>query len=378
MFKIQTDAFKTAMAKAAKGASCNKILPLTSLLALEVKDGSLMLATTDSENNLEVYVDGVKGKDMSAVVSVELMSKLIAKQTCPSISVSLKDEYLEVKGNGVYKVPLITDEEGLVEFPFLDFDAEELEPEEVLLSSIRHAVEVGKSSLCTDAALSYLRVYHSYVPEEEGTLPACVITTTGECITINRFKLMEKTISLTPSMMELLLLNTEEKIICYRTDDEILFDGGSVLVHGPVCEHTEEFPIEDIEENEEVSFPSSCELVKDALSAVIDRLCLFVEPFDKNAATLNFTKTGLQVSSLSSSSVEELKYTKSEKFKPVRIMVDVQLLKSQLDSIPGQTVGLQYGNDQAIKFTSGNITKMLALFDEEVQVEIPQEEEVEE
>jgi DNA polymerase III sliding clamp (beta) subunit (PCNA family) len=46
--KIATEKFQDMVARASKGASENKLLPITRLMAFELKDNVLTLTTTDT------------------------------------------------------------------------------------------------------------------------------------------------------------------------------------------------------------------------------------------------------------------------------------------------------------------------------------------
>ena len=54
MLKVKTKTLQEMTQKAMKGASNNKILPLTSMLAIELKNNVLTLTTTDFSNYLEI------------------------------------------------------------------------------------------------------------------------------------------------------------------------------------------------------------------------------------------------------------------------------------------------------------------------------------
>lgn len=365
MFKVPAEAFKIMVAKAAKGASCNKVVPITSLINIQLTGGTLCLTTTDTENTLEVYREGVAGEDMRAVVGVELFSKLIAKQTCEAITIDLKESYLFVKGNGEYKVPLTVDEEGMVQFPEFSFDrAAAGDPEIVNLSSINHVVAVNKSSVCTNPDKSALGGY--YVHTADDLLGGNVITTNENVICFNGFKLLNQQAFLTLSMMDLLALNTQEKIECYRHEGYLLFETADIVVHGPEHDGTAQFPLEQLAALHQLEFPSRCAVSKISLQSVLDRLALFIEAFDKNGAYLRFTKEGLQIKSKQDSSDEVLKYTKSENFAPVQALVDVPLFKLEVDSLPGDMVEISYGQEAAIAISSGKVTKIISLLDDDV------------
>ena len=51
---LDTVLFKDMVARARKGASNNSIIPLTSMMAIQLEDNKLTLTTTDSKNFLYI------------------------------------------------------------------------------------------------------------------------------------------------------------------------------------------------------------------------------------------------------------------------------------------------------------------------------------
>ena len=76
---IKTDIFKEIISRAIKGASQNKLIPLTSLMAIQLKDDQLTVITSDATNYLYINQDNIAGDDFYVVVQVEQFSKLISK-----------------------------------------------------------------------------------------------------------------------------------------------------------------------------------------------------------------------------------------------------------------------------------------------------------
>ena len=115
--KIATNLLKEAVNNSLKGTSNNALIPITQMIGIKLNNNKLHLLSTDMTNTLEMTLDKVLGDDIDITVEAEKFGKLISKMTSPEIDLSVKDDVLIVKGNGTYKIPLISDEEGLVSFP---------------------------------------------------------------------------------------------------------------------------------------------------------------------------------------------------------------------------------------------------------------------
>ena len=87
--QIKTTKLQEMLSKAIKGASNNKLIPLTGLIAIQLKDNKLTLTTTDATNYLYIQDDNIEGDDFYAVVQVDTFAKLVARMTCETITIDL-------------------------------------------------------------------------------------------------------------------------------------------------------------------------------------------------------------------------------------------------------------------------------------------------
>ena len=72
---IPTGKFQDMVARASKGASENKLLPITSMMAIELKDNVLTLTTTDTANYLKVKADKVDAIVLDSLPAEEIVSQ---------------------------------------------------------------------------------------------------------------------------------------------------------------------------------------------------------------------------------------------------------------------------------------------------------------
>jgi hypothetical protein len=353
--EIKTAKFQDMVAKAAKGAGCNKVLPITSLMSIQLTSGYLRLVTTDSANTLVMQEDKIEGDDFYAVVPVEQFSKLIARTTTETIQLSLKENTLEVKGNGVYNIPLPVDEDGIVQFPMYLFEKQK-DSETVFLTTIKNILAINRSSVAKTMDKPCLRGY--YVSDK-------VISSDGFSIAVNNIKVLKKPVLISQTMMELLELNTQEKIEMFYTKGFFLFETENMIVYGPEHEGLKIYPVKETEGFLGIDIPSMCKVPSLLLKNVMDRLALFIEPYDMNGAYFTFTPEGLCITSKKSSSVEVINYQDSKDFTPFVCCLDIPMFKAQLDSLPGEFVEIWYGHPQVLKTVDGNITMILALLEDE-------------
>ena len=354
--KVVTSRMKEAVNKAIKGAGFNNLIPITSMIGIKLSDGKLRLLTTDMTNTLCIIIDKVAGDDMDITVDADKFGKLIAKTTSEDIDLSVNDDILYVKANGTYKIPLISDEEGLVTFPALS--ETKGKTTNVKLTSIMQAYNINKSALAKTLENPALTGYYC------GDM---VISTDANVITFNDFKMFEQDepLLISPQLMQLLTLNNHEDIKLIADKTLLTFITDDMVVQGAVMEGIEDFPADDVKAYLDEAFTSSCKVPKDLLLATLDRLALFIEPYDKNGAYFTFGRKGINIHSKKDASTETINYVESKDFEPFVCCVDIPMLKEQLQANPDDTVKICYGNENALKIESGKVTQVIALLEDE-------------
>ena len=354
--KVVSSRMKEAVNKAIKGAGFNNLIPITGMIGIKLSDGKLRLLTTDMTNTLCIIIDKVAGDEMNITVDADKFGKLIAKITSEDIDLSVKDDVLYIKANGTYKIPLIADEDGLVVFP--DVNVGDKANAVTKLSSVMQAYNINRSALAKTLENPALTGY--YCGDK-------VVTTDANVITFNDYKMLEydEPVLVSAQQMALLTLNTSEDIEVLVTDTNIQFVTDDVVIDGARMEGIEEFPINDINGYLDVAFTSSCKVPKDLLLSVLDRLSLFIEPYDKNGAYFIFGRKGINIHSKQDASTETINYVESKDFQSFVCCVDIPMLKEQLQANPDDTVKICYGNENALKLESGKVTQVIALLEDE-------------
>lgn len=352
--KIKTDKLQEMVSRAIKGAGFNKLIPLTSLIAIECKDGELQFTTTDATNYLYIKESGVGGDDFYAVVEAGKFSKLISKMTCEFITLEL-NQNLEVHGNGNYTIELPLDEDGNpIKFPNpLENVQLKMEPDTVIQkSTIEVILNSLKPSLATTLEVPCYVGYH--------IADKVTATDTFKIASLD-VKLFNEARLISPEMMNLLDVIGAENINVDMTDSEIIFSTPDCIVYGRKMEGIEDYQIDAINGLVAQEFPSKCKLPKKALLQLLDRLSLFVGTYDKNSIKLTFIPEGIQISSKSSNGVEIVSYLDSTDFKAFTCLVDVEMLTQQIKACTEDSIELHYGLENCVKFRDGKITQVLAL-----------------
>lgn len=357
-FTINTQTLQDMVAKAVKGASNNKMIALTQLMNIKLKDNKLTLVTTDASNYLYITQDKVPGDDFEVVVPVDIFSKLVSKTTSEKMTFELNENMLEVKGNGKYSIELILDENGsYIEYPnplasmdlTMPTTAFNLSTAKIILESVKPAIAKTTEVPC----------YTNYFVGDK------VVATDTFTVAGLDIDVLQDSCLVSSETMDLLATFTEENISIYTDDEHIVFTTSSATVYAPYGEGYEDYAIDAISGLLTQEFDSQCAVEKRALLNVLDRISLFISPYDKNAVTLTFTSGGLMINSTSNSGTETLDYKESDNFTEFTCSVDVEMLKAQVKATSSDLITIEYSEDNAIKLQDGNVTVIIALLDEE-------------
>ena len=345
---INTEAFKEMVSKSVKGASCTKGMPLTSMMAIQLADGVLTLLTSDGSNYLYIRKDKVPGDDFYVTVLVDKFSKLISRMTSENITLELKDNTLEVVGNGKYLIELPDDEGELVKYP--DPLSELKDPHsvgEISATTIHTILNTVKPALAKTLEEPQYTGY--YVGDK-------VVATDKSKICVINSEIFKVAYLISPVMMELLSCMTEEKINVDEQDGILVFSSPDCVVYGPsMIDEIEDYEIEDINNLLDIKIDSMCKLSKSALLQLLDRLALFVEALDDNAIYLTFTKQGLMIKSKAESGEEIIPYVESNNFQEFACILDIVDFTSQIKSQTADVVEMYYGDDTILKTVDGDI-----------------------
>ena len=359
---LKTEKLKEMVSRAVKGVGNNKLIPITSLMAIEVTGNKLMIVTTDATNYLYIIKDKVVADNFYVVVDANTFSKLISKMTCENVTLEVKAGMyvLEVKGNGNYKIELPLDENG--------------EP-------IRYPDPVGNLSLSEDTSAGVVNrstiqvILETIKPALATTLEnPCyigyymgdrVVATDTYKIASMGVKLFDEAKLISQELLDLLAVMNAEKISVDVVDDDIVYSTPDCVVYGKFMEGIEDYAIDAISGLVDTEFDSFCSVPKNALLQLLDRLSLFVGTYDKNAIHLTFTQNGLQISSKAANGVEIIDYVSSSNFKDFTCAIDIQMLTQEVKAISNDVIELYYGEDNAVKMTDGNITIIVALLEDD-------------
>lgn len=357
--KVSTEKFKEMVSKAVQGAGNNKLIPITQLMGITQVGENLMLTTTDATNYLYITHKMGKSQDFNVTVPVEQFSKLIGKMTSKEISLEIKDNLLEVVGNGTYTIELPLDEDGkLIVYPnpkddYFDGDFEyngsmSKEDIAVILDSV-------KPSLAT--SYEYPSITNYYVGD------MVVATDSMNCASFD-VGMFDDDSLISSQLMDLLGVIADKNINYFMNGEVMLFVSDVGEVFTQQIQTTDEYPIDKLKAFIEQDFESVCKVRKDDFIALLERIALFVGKNDDRAVRLYFEKDGIRVSNKARKSNELIEYVDSKQYKAYDCEINIDMLLTQLKAYNADVVELHYNNDVCIKFVNEDLVQIISLMEE--------------
>lgn len=357
--KILTSLLQKMVSKAIQGSSNNKNLPLTSLIGIEFKEdnlgrkGNLILITTDGSNTFKINQEVEGNGEFYTIVNADTFAKLIGKTTKEEITLENKENYLEVIGNGTYKLEIAINEEGeMVRFPKIKNI--EKEPEEIDTKALKEALEVSKSSVAKTMEVPCLTGY--YIGTDK------IISTDRQLVCKLQKQLVKEPLLISSEMAELLKLIDEEKVNLLKDENNLIFYTNTIIISGKELENKDLYPVQPIEDLTKLEYSNNIIVNRNELLNVLDRLSLFISDYDKNGVHLAFTKEALLVKSQKSNAQEliDAECTSEEEY---NVLVDIEMLRSQLESLQEENVIIYFGQDKSIELKEKDTILVLSLLE---------------
>lgn len=358
--EIGLDKIRNLTTKAYKGVSNNRLAPVTSLMGLEFGPDGFVIRTFDGENHVVVKDRSFKTDEKSNItINAEIFKNLIDKVTTDKVGLEIKDRFLEVTANGTYRIEIVYDDDKVLTMKNVDNDLDK-----------EGAVEVKVDRKVLQAALDYNEVSAAKTTEvlfETGAFMGKDIITTDEVLATithkefipnNRFLFKYSTLHLID------IFDKDELTFKYCANgtvyDFALTDGNN-LVRGVTMEGAADYPVKEL--TDLVMGGSTtiyCEVETAKILEILDRLSIFVTPYDNDRVDLSFTNSSLAISSKQSKAVEKIVPVSQYYDHDVLISLSLTPFKMQLSTIKDKTIKLYYGSEQSVRIGTAEADYLIA------------------
>lgn len=354
---LKTSQFKEVCSLILAATDSNEISTLTETLELVTEDKVLYLNVTNKEYYASVKFQLDHEEEFHATVNANLFLKLIAAVTTENIELTVHDTYITVKANGNYKIPLIFDNDQLMELPIIIIENKTVEMN--ISGSILESISNYNSKELAVGSLAR-PVQKMFYIDQEG----CITFTTGACV--NSFTL-EKPI-------RILLSNRLVKLFKLFKGSMIRFTLGydpisDTIIQTKVSFATDKIkltaitgcddsllnqvPVTAIRGRANKAYPYSVVLNKEALVEATNRLLLFSAGYgskenNKPYSLFEFVEGKVTIYDTNKEQTEVLSYQDGTVLtQPYSMVLDLVDFKRILDGCTEQYVTLNFGDNKA-------------------------------
>ena len=346
-----------------------EISTLTETLELKVENKVLYLNVTNGEYYASVKFDLESDEQFHAAVNANLFLKLIAAVTTEDIELQAMSNYVLVKANGTYKIPMIFEGDKLLSLPKIEVKNPTVSMK--VSGSVLESILNYNSKELLRGTISR-PVQKMFYVDETG----CITFTTGACV--NNFSL-EKPV-------KVLFNNRLVKLFKLFKNDMVDFTLGYDSISEELVQTKVEFktskitltavtgcndellnsvPVAAIRGRATATYANNVVLNKEELLASINRLLLFSAGYGsvKNLKPYSLFECKDDTMTIYDSNKENKEVIKFKNATKVdseySMTLDLSDLKLILDTITDEYVTLSFGNHQAVVLKRTNISNVV-------------------
>lgn len=352
--KINTNKLKNMLGHVTK-IKPNPLLEISNYIQLVCDSDGLKINATDGDNHITVFQDNeVNDEPVEFIIKTDQFVRLINKTTTENVTLTDKGTYLEVKGNGTYKVELVQDE------VYPDHKIETngaLEIKDCVTYNLKHGFSVGKNVKSQTAADGCL---FGYLIRSNHIITADAIK-----VNASDFECDGLEVLIPPALANLVSTLNDEKVNIFVDADNnsIMLECKNIVISGTLMEGVEEYP-ESILPMIEESQPSLCTVDTQEFLKALNRIGLFIDVYDMNTLQIAFVGDLITLQT-SGGSVESITTKDSPRHEDIVYEVNIKFLYDLISSVDSPTIDIEYGNPDLIKIVSDKDKMLLSTMDNE-------------
>lgn len=348
------------------GLDANELSMVTNALEIHADNNNLHMSITNGEYKVSVTMPTNINCSFHATVNAELLLKLVSQITTENIDLCVKDNILMVVGNGEYKLPILYDNDVVLELPTINIEnvVDEFDIDGAVLMSI-----LNYNSKQLSIGTISKPIQKLYYIDNQGA----ITFTSGACV--NMFNIpCDIKLLLNNKIVKLFKLFEGKLVHCIVGNDLISKDIIQTKIKF-ICEDVEvsaivscdnsmlnSMPVNAIRSRVEDVYDYSVTLDKSALLKSINRLMLFNTKSDFVIYNkFIFGPQGLVLYDSTGNNKEELSYIKDGNKIDTEYVanIDISELKGVLESCFESYVQLHFGNHEALLLNRSHVYNII-------------------
>ena len=356
---VPTVTLRDLVSRAAKGSTNVDLIPMSGLMQVKAEGGKLYVTTTDNINYLTTYAD-VTCDNFEMVLQTKSFAQTVSKITSIDTTFVIEGTKVTIEANGKYNLSLVTDAEGnAIVFPSIEVspigNTYHLTSEEV-----KSVLTLSKSSKAEKTEVP--QVLQNYYADSER-----VLTTNYFKACSNPVKVSDSPILISSIVMDLVNSVVDESgVDVYQNNDYIVFESTTGKLVGKKADGISDYPASDLIGVISNTLASSVQMNRTLFIQAVDRMCLFVDAYEENRLTLNFTSEGLNLYAPKSDSSETINYISVDTplVSDVKFSINGCFLKNQLSACDKEALTIRFSDAAGLQIVCGETTLMLGLLND--------------
>lgn len=364
---LNTEELKEVCTKILTAVDTSEAAILTETLELKTEGEDLLISVTNKEYYVQVRLNLGTIESFHATINASLFLKLISQITTEDITLVIKNNALNIVGNGNYKLPLIYNGDKLLELPTIEIEEPSIDmyiDSNTLLDILKYnGKEIAKGAISRP-------VQRYYYVDEKGA----ITFTSGACV--NNFNLDKP--------VKMLLSNKVVKLFKLFAGESVQFILGHSAINNDIIQTRVQFksahvalsailtnddelinsiPVTAIRGRADKVYPFIVNINRTALLQAINRLMIFSDrktgtDLQKSVGIFDFGEDELTIKSPEEDNDEVVVYTNNcaqLQEEPYRAFINLKDLRATLETLTDMYVMISFGDHQAFVFPKQNI-----------------------
>ena len=331
--QIKTIVLQNLIKKVSKMGT-NKNLGITEYYNLVGEHGKLSIVATDGVNYIEASVKE-ECEDINVIIQAETFAKIIDKTTKEFVDINVEIDHVVLKGNGTYKIPIYVGES----YPTPDYSKfDTIEGFKVGIDDIKSIGIINKSAVSTSPNGGALNGYLM--------TPNGVVTTDEKRICFNDRVRSTEDILLSKELVTLIGTITDLDVVVRYNEGQIYIESETTKIFGNELEGKETYPDTSSILDQFNNVVNRCRISKSVVIKALERIALFVSPFDKYECSMIAEDNTIQFETFEGSFEEVHVVEKLDEF--IEVIINSINFKELLNGLSQEEVNLGFVEDQFI------------------------------
>ena len=346
-----------------KAAIDNKNVSLYSeTLELNATGNVLNMNVTNREYYVTVSFNLEEAANFKAAVNAKLFLDLISKITSNTIDIDVVNDTLKVKGNGEYKLPLIYNNNVMLELPKIEVNNVSTTMN-IKSKDLQSILQFNSKELQRGTPAKLVQTY--YYVDEKG----CITFTSGACV--NSFTLSQPIkMLLSEKVVKLFKLFKDVDEVSFKkgyenisgvSQDRVVFSAGNVVLSAILADSNmiTQVPVAAIRNMASQQYANTITLNREQLLQALTRLMLFNN--DKNYGNIEFSKTAIKIQDWSKENVEVINLDKEcdTLAQNYSVIVNMNNLSLILNGCTDEMIDISFGDNKSICIKKDNVTDII-------------------